>query len=134
MAGKHSIEALKLYHQGYNCAQAVVLPFCDELNIDKQTAARAIEGFGGGMGCHELTCGALSGAIFVAGLKSSGCTMEKGAVTKQNTYDITKKLVNDFRTACGSDSCPVIKGIATGKATATCDKCVMTAADLVEKL
>lgn len=134
MAGKKSIEALQNHHKGFNCAQAVVLPFCDELGLDKETAARAMEGFGGGMGGYELTCGALSGAVFVAGIKVSQCTLEDGPKTKAHTYEVCKQLVEDFRKICGSDSCPVIKGLETGKVLATCDKCIMTGASLAEKI
>lgn len=134
MAGKKSMEALQNHHKGFNCAQSVVLPFCEELGLDKQTMARAMEGFGGGMGGYELTCGALSGAVLVASLKVSQCTLEEGPKTKLNTYAVCKQIVEDFRTACGSDCCPVIKGLETGKLLATCDKCIMTGAALAEKV
>ena len=134
MAGKKAMEALQNHHNGFNCAQSVVLPFCEELGLARETMARAMEGFGGGMGGYELTCGALSGAVLVASLKVSGCTLEDGPVTKLNTYEICKKTVEDFREACGSDCCPVIKGIKTGKPLASCDKCIMTGASLAEKI
>ena len=38
------------FESGYNCAQAVLLAFCDELGFDKNTAAMLAAPFGGGMG------------------------------------------------------------------------------------
>ena len=130
MAGKKSMEALQNHHKGFNCAESVILPFCDELGLPKQTMARAMEGFGGGMGGYELTCG----AVFIASLKVSQCSLEEGPVSKLNTYAVCKQLVEDFRKECGSDCCPVIKGIKTGKMLATCDKCIMTGAALADKI
>ena len=53
----------------YNCAQAVVCSFSDEIGVDEAVLFKACEGFGSGMGCMECTCGALSGAILLAGRK-----------------------------------------------------------------
>ena len=65
------ILASELFYKGYNCAQAVALPFSKELGLEPDLITRAMEGFGGGMGGYDLTCGALSGVVFVA---SSACT------------------------------------------------------------
>ena len=134
MAGKHAMEALQLHHKGFNCAQAVVLPFCDELGLDKDIIAKGIEGFGGGLSNHESVCGALSGAVFIAGIKSSKSNMECGAISKPDTYKLCAGLIEEFKAACGSDICPVIKGSDTGKVLATCDKCILTGIALAEKI
>lgn len=54
-------KAIELHHKGFNCAQAVVMAYCDMFDMDEKTAMRAAEGFGGGMGGFNSTCGALSG-------------------------------------------------------------------------
>ena len=64
-------KAIDLHHKGYNCAQAVVCAYCDLFGLDEETAYRASEAFGFGMGQMEV-CGALSGACMLAGLKNSG--------------------------------------------------------------
>ena len=134
MAGKHAMEALQLSHKGFNCAQAVALPFCEELGLDKDIIVKGIEGFGGGFSNHKSVCGALSGAMFIAGIKNSKSNLADGAVSKIDTYTLGSKLIEEFKAACGSDICPVIKGVATGKALATCDKCILTGIELVEKI
>ena len=34
------------HHMGYNCAQAVLCTFCEELDLDENVAFRISEGFG----------------------------------------------------------------------------------------
>ena len=89
-------EAARLHQQGFNCAQAVALPFCEELGMDRAAAMRALEGFGAGMGGRTMACGALSGAVFVAGLKHSDGNLEAPA-SKQRTYE-----QGDLRRVCGA--------------------------------
>ena len=60
--------AMEYHNRGFNCAQAVALPYCEEMGLDAAIVKRATEGFGAGMGGRTQTCGALSGAVFVAGM------------------------------------------------------------------
>jgi C_GCAxxG_C_C family probable redox protein len=61
--------AVETFDSGYNCAQSVLTPFMKELNIDEQTVLRMSSGFGAGMGRLQETCGAITGAYMVLGLK-----------------------------------------------------------------
>lgn len=134
MAGKHAMEALQLHHKGYNCAQSVVIPFCEEFGLSKDMMVKAVEGFGGGFGSYKSVCGALSGAVFVAGLKISQSNITDGTCTKRDTYKRIAELAEEFKSICGSDLCPVIKGLETGKPLCGCDKCILTGVALVEKI
>ncbi len=116
-------QAAALHAQGFNCAQSVALPFCDELGIDRKLAMRALEGFGAGMGGMQQTCGALSGAVFVAGLKHSDGNLEAPA-SKKATYAVCRQLSERFVAACGSGVCAQIKGIDSGKPLCSCDACI----------
>lgn len=53
-----------------NCAQSVLMSHAEELNLDRTTALRVALGFGGGMAMGE-TCGAVTGAYMVLGLKAN---------------------------------------------------------------
>ena len=55
-----------------NCAQAVVLSYADKLPLEEETLKKLAAGYGGGMGCMEGTCGALVGAVMVAGMLTDG--------------------------------------------------------------
>ena len=57
--------ARQYFLNGYNCAQAVALAFCDELALPPETALRLVSGFGGGMGRLREVCGAFSGAAWI---------------------------------------------------------------------
>ena len=59
------------------------------------------EGFGAGMGDMERTCGALSGAVMLAGLKRSDGDLE-APKTKGKTYQLSKEITKLFAEKCGS--------------------------------
>ena len=62
-------KARQYFKDGYNCCQAVVLAFIDELDIDEKNALSLASSFGGGFGRLREICGAVSGMGIVAGLK-----------------------------------------------------------------
>ena len=64
-------KAVEKFNNGYNCAQSVVMAFCDELGMSEEECAIMSEGFGGGMGRTRSVCGAVSGMVMLAGLKMS---------------------------------------------------------------
>ncbi len=80
-----------------NCAQSVLLSFADELNLGETTAMKIASGFVGGMGMGK-TCGAVTGAYMVLGMKAQteGKTIQeikaetKAAVLKFNELFIAK--------------------------------------------
>jgi len=55
--------ATSKFLEGFNCAQSVLFSFCDDLQLDKNSALKLSCGFGGGMGRKEEVCGAVSGGI-----------------------------------------------------------------------
>jgi len=73
-----------------NCAQSVLLSFAHELNLDEMTAKKITLGFGGGMVMAE-TCGAVTGAYMVLGLKA-----QSGTKTMQEMKTETKLAVRQF--------------------------------------
>ena len=56
------------FMQGYNCAQAVLLAFCDDLGFDEQTALVLASPFGGGIGRMREVCGTVTGMYMALGL------------------------------------------------------------------
>lgn len=75
--------AEEYFKQGYNCSQAVVLAFENEIGLDRQVLLNMASSFGGGMGRLRLTCGAVSGMFLVLGL-----------VTKRDMTDIEQKRIH----------------------------------------
>lgn len=134
-------QALEYFRQGYNCAQAVFLPFAGE----NTTNTRIASGFGGGMARMQKTCGAVTGAIMVLGLwhGSPGCPAEE---EKQKLYSLIRDFDDEFVALFKSDQCIDLLGedmnSTEGKArikaadlhTTVCEKCIVTAVTMLEKL
>ena len=64
----HAQAAKELFHQGYNCAQAVFCAFTDITGYDLDSSARMASSFGGGLGRLRETCGVVSAAALVLGI------------------------------------------------------------------
>lgn len=126
-------EAAGRHANGYNCSQAVVCTYCDLLGVEEKTAFRISEGFGAGMGDMESTCGALSGAVMLAGLKNSDGNME-APKTKGKTYQLSKEITRLFVEKCGSAVCREIKGIESGQPKYGCRDCVRAASAIAEEV
>lgn len=120
-------EAQRLHDKGFNCAQSVALPFCEELGMPRQAAMKALEGFGAGMGDRIQTCGALSGAVFVAGLKHSDGNLDAPA-SKASTYKCCAELCKAFKEKCGSTVCQEIKTLSHQ----SCGECIALGIELAE--
>ena len=91
----HSIKAAELFLQGYNCAQAVAVAFCDVTGLDPDYTAKLVSGFGGGFGGLREVCGAVSGMAAVAGLLYA--QSENTPENKKQTYAIVQSFVKNFK-------------------------------------
>jgi len=100
-----------------NCAQAVLKAFEDKLPVDADTLMKLGAGYAAGMGCMESTCGALIGAVMVAGIVTGG----------KGTPRISKELLQNFQEKCGATICKDLKGIENGAPLCLCPECVRNA-------
>ena len=100
----HGMKAMELFVEGYNCAQAVAVAFCDATELDEKTTAKTVSPFGGGMGRMREVCGAVSGMFFVLGQLYGYDNAETGA-PKKELYAQVQDLAAQFREACGSIIC-----------------------------
>ena len=126
-------ETIKRHDKGYNCAQSVACTYCDLVGIDEVTMFKITEGFGAGMGNMEGTCGAVSGACALAGMKQSTGNLD-APDSKGKTYGLAKAIMSEFKDQNGSVICKELKGIKTGKALRSCADCIRDAAKLAEKV
>lgn len=126
-------KALENHMNGFNCAQAVACAYCDLVGADEETVFRAAEAFGLGMGGMQATCGAVSGAVMLAGLKNS-CGDLNNPVSKGKTYKLSRQMVEEFQKKNGSTVCKELKGVETGCPLRSCGDCIADAAELVEKI
>ena len=139
----HGIYAMELFLEGYNCAQAVTVAFCDVTGLEEKFAARAVSSFGGGMGRLREVCGAVSGMLIVLGLLYGYEEPGEKDCNKKAYYPVVQELAGKFREECGSIICrEILKNppsdpnpsprTAEYYATRPCARMVMTAARVLD--
>ncbi len=104
------------FSNGYNCCQAVLVAFRDELGMGEDQAARLGSGMGGGVSRLRELCGAVSAMALVAGY-CRGYSLPDDQAGKVRTYAQIRGLVEAFQQAHGSFLCrellsdtPVVPG------------------------
>ncbi len=102
-------EAVGLFNQGFNCAQAVLSVFARSYGLERDTATRIAQGFGAGMGRSDETCGAVSGGIMVLGLRYGG-TRADDTEARETTYAAVADFLQRFRKLHGSLECTTLLG------------------------
>jgi len=102
-------EAVALFKDGYNCAQAVLAAFAPELGLARELALRIATPFGGGMHRMEGICGALAGAILAIGLEH-GTVKAGDREAKENAYRLVRDLTEAFRARHGTLLCKELLG------------------------
>ena len=103
-------KAKELFKSGYNCSQAVLGVFCEELGLDFDTAMKISSSFGGGMGRMREVCGTVSGMFMAAGLAYS--SSDSSAQNKTEQYKIVQELAKRFKDRNGSIICrELLQGI-----------------------
>lgn len=103
--------AKELFHQGFNCSQAVCAACADVYGMDEKTALRIAASFGGGIGRMRQTCGAACGMFLLAGLQNGSFT-PGDAEGKKNNYTLVQDLAAKFKAENGSLICSELLGIA----------------------
>lgn len=102
----HMERAMRL-HEGYNCSQTVFAAFAPDFGISESDALKIAAGFGGGMGDMGKTCGALTGAFMVLGLRF-GNTAAGNKEAKAADYERTARFAAAFAEKTGSMECAVL--------------------------
>jgi C_GCAxxG_C_C family probable redox protein len=100
---EHAKKAGELFHEGYNCSQAVFAAFSDVTGIDEKTALKVSSSFGGGMGRMREVCGAVSGAFMVLGALYGNCDFDDSK--KKEHYALIRDAADKFRKENGSIIC-----------------------------
>jgi C_GCAxxG_C_C family probable redox protein len=138
-------EAGVAFGKGYNCTQAVLSAFSDDFGLDKVMAYKVAAAFGGGMGHMGKTCGAVTGAFMVIGLKY-GLTTTDGSQSHKEAFRKVREFSEEFRKKHGSITCSKLLGadfsnpgefreaVKKGIPQQICPKLVQDAAEMVESM
>ena len=139
-----SDRAVAYFKEGFSCSQAVLASFAVENGLSVEQALKVAGAFGGGMGRMGDTCGAVTGAFLVIGLKY-GKTRIDDEPSKEKTYRLVQEFAKRFRSRHGSIVCRDLLGcdLSTpeGRKTATenhrtetrCPLFVQDAVEILEK-
>lgn len=109
-------KAKRMFFEGFNCSQSVVVSFCDLFDVDENIALRMSASFGGGMGRLREVCGAFSGILIVLGL-FAGQTEGKDHEAKTENYRLVQEAAELFREKNGSIICREILGLEKSEGT-----------------
>ena len=126
-------ETIKKHDKGYNCAQAVACTYCDMVGVDEETMFKVTEALGLGMGGMEGTCGAVTGACVLAGMKRSSGNLDQPD-SKAESYKLSKEIVKRFEEQNKSVVCKTLKGVETGEILRPCADCIKDAAAIAEQV
>ena len=82
--------------------------------MDRELALKVAGAFGGGMARMGETCGAVTGALMVIGLKH-GMTKSEDGEARDKTYDLVREFVARFKDRHGSIVCRELLGCDINK-------------------
>ncbi|MFX1568253.1 MAG: C-GCAxxG-C-C family protein [Promethearchaeota archaeon] len=88
-------EAISYFKGNFNCTQAVLNTYSNIYGQDSDKALKIATGFGGGMGGLGRTCGAVTGAYMVIGLKY-GMGVNEDVEAKGKTAQIIRDFTQKF--------------------------------------
>jgi C_GCAxxG_C_C family probable redox protein len=134
--------AVDKFNQGYACSQAIFTEYCGLFSFDEEIALKLSAGFAAGMR-NGKTCGAVTGAYMVLGLKfgDQNCVTADG---RKKVYDAVVEFTKSFEQRHGSTDCKELLGCNVGTADgikkakeenlfyAICPKYLKSAAEILE--
>ena len=133
------------FNEGFSCSQAVLLAFSDLFNLDRNTALKISQPFGGGIAHQGETCGAVSAAFMVIGLKYGRIQVDD-LEAKEKTYEKILDFIDKFASKNGSTVCKELLGfdISTpegfkkaedaGLFNSLCPKLIQSSVEILEKI
>jgi C_GCAxxG_C_C family probable redox protein len=135
-------EAVDCFEQGFNCAQALLATYCEEFGVDRKHALMLSCGLGAGMGRLQETCGAVTGAYLLIGLRY-GQYMVQDSEAKERTYRLIQEFSQRFIERNKSTNCRELLGVdlingdikkARLRVSQICPKAVRDAAEILESI
>ena len=126
-------DCIMRHDMGFNCAQSVACTYADLVGCDEQTIFKMTEGLGLGMGGMQGTCGALSGACVLAGMKTAGGDLPNAPTTAQSDQ-LCREIVRRFQEKAGATICTELTGVETGVMIHSGPDCILDAAAIVEEV
>jgi C_GCAxxG_C_C family probable redox protein len=102
-------EAIALFER-FNCAQSVLGAFGPDLGMPLPDCLRAAACFGAGLGRLGRTCGALTGALMVLGLRHGNELAEDPVAGRDSVYGRVQAFTARFEARFGGTDCRALTG------------------------
>ncbi|KAF1077569.1 C-GCAxxG-C-C family protein [Halodesulfovibrio sp. MK-HDV] len=136
-------KAIAYLNDGLMCSEAVIAPYAEEFGLSKDVVLKISSGFAGGM-AQALTCGAVSGAFMVIGLRH-GAGVSKDQGSRNFCFQLVKEFSQRFEKRRGTIECRKILGMNDInpdnpedmnrlRTTGICEGVVRDASDILEEL
>ena len=135
-------KVMECFNDGFDCSQAILSTYCEELGMDRETALKISCGLAVGMARLGSTCGAVSGAYLVLSLKYG--KFQKGdSEAKEKTFQLIQDFDRQFVLKHGSTNCRELVGVdmrygdktlARERVLAICPGLVKSAAEILESI
>jgi C_GCAxxG_C_C family probable redox protein len=97
-------QAVSYFKEGFLCSQAIFSTYGPQCGLDQTIALKIASPFGAGIGRFGKTCGAVTGALMVIGLKY-GWTNVRKFKEKEKTYEIAREYLSNFISRHGTITC-----------------------------
>jgi C_GCAxxG_C_C family probable redox protein len=133
------------FKNGYNCSQSVFSTFSSDFGLEKTQAYRVAAAFGGGMGRRGATCGAVTGALMVIGLKY-GAVDAADKAAREKAYGMVNEFAEKFQARNDTLICNELLGVdisttagrefarKEGRFDSLCSKYVSDAVEILEEI
>ena len=102
-------KAVSSFKGDFNCAQSILSAYGIQYGLNRDTALKLATGFGGGMARFGRTCGAVSAAFMVIGLKY-GMGVKGDTEVKEKTYQLIREFSDQFQGINGAVICKELLG------------------------
>lgn len=138
-------QAVWKFSRGVNCAQSVLLTYCNELHLDMDSILRLGSGLDDRLCESDKVCGAVTGAIMVLGLKYSKDKSESNT-SQEKVCEMIDTFKKKFENANCSMLCKDLIGCnlnqkgmrdyakQKGVFTQICPKVIKDAINILEEL
>jgi C_GCAxxG_C_C family probable redox protein len=137
-------KAVSAFQAGFNCSQAIAGTYGPEHGLSALDALKVSCGFGGGMR-RGNTCGAVTGALMVLGLRYGPKDVSDKSA-KEDVYSKVAEFCRRYESRCDSIICRELldcdisteEGMKQAKKNdlfkTVCPKMVQTAAEILEEM
>jgi C_GCAxxG_C_C family probable redox protein len=134
-------EAVRKFQRGFSCSQSIFSTFSEDYGLNSETALKIASAFSGGIGHLGETCGVVTGAFMVIGLKHGkgrALSMSENAVIDE----LIIRFIEEFKRRNGSIICKELLDYSVslpsenpqGVSSSRCSKFVRDSAEILEEI